>query len=350
MASTKVLNRIKRYLIEQSTSISNDCPLKPASVEAVHSHLLAHLIQCLKSPCQTPDMPKALCVLQQLCDSFASRQPFEEASSFVNLVADCDSSGFTLSQGESSPATPLRVPSVLTLFKTPPAAPSNNASSLRVRLMKSAGKSLDTPVRGTRSKPQRSCLSWAPDNLSPIQPIPPSYAGPVVGPTLVASGCSNDVSTEECLQMIASLPDSRLEAQKALVENKNKKRSSKRSLLSDMSNLAGSEAPSVDEVKNKKQKTSRPPVKKKIAKLPSNQKSITSFFSKNLWLLLRVLVSIFLLNSIKYKIVFYLLVATEYHICLYCQKVKMIMKFSLQMILQLLTTILFNLGFEPKID
>ena len=285
MASIKVLNRIKRYLIEQSTSISNDCPLKPASVEAVHSNLLGHLNQCLKSPCLTPDMPKALCVLQQLCDSFASRQPFEEASSFVNLVADCDSSGFTLSQGESSPATPLRVPSVLTLFKTPPAAPltpSNNTNSLRVRLMKSAGKSLDTPVRGTRSKPQRSCLSWAPDNLSPIQPSPPAYLGPVVGPTLVASGHSNDVSTQECLQMIASLPDSRLEAQKALVENKNKKRSSKRSLLSDMSNLAGSEAPSADEVMNKRQKTSRPPVKKKIDKLPSNQKSITSFFSKNL--------------------------------------------------------------------
>ena len=49
------------------------------------------------------------------------------------------------------------------------------------------------------------------------------------GLPVVASMCigilgdENDVSTEECLDMIASLPDSRLEAQKALVE-KNKKR------------------------------------------------------------------------------------------------------------------------------
>lgn len=132
-------------------------------------------------------LPVALEILQQLCDSVAAGCG-ASGESAITLVDDGNtprSSGVALSQGLNTPYTPVRVPSVLTLFRTPPPPlvdcdDEDLNKSLRVRLMKGKKQGGDSTPR----RKFRSCMSWAPENLSPVQCVSPNVEGPVLGPTL----------------------------------------------------------------------------------------------------------------------------------------------------------------------
>lgn len=134
-------------------------------------------------------------MLQRLCDTSAGESG-ATGESAVLLVDDGSTpqggtKGIVLSQGGvNTPRTPLRVPSVLTLFRTPPPPTSVDDGdddqlnqSLRVRVMKGRngdGAGRLTPV----GRSYKSCMSWAPDDLSPVTYTSPVVSEPVLGPTL----------------------------------------------------------------------------------------------------------------------------------------------------------------------
>ncbi|XP_066979629.1 PCNA-interacting partner-like [Macrobrachium rosenbergii] len=228
-------------------------------------------------------------LLIALCDEASSRGAEEVDSLSENFVTQCNSSKKT--------TTPIRIPTVLSLFSSPVegSAASNGDddydSSLRMRLMACKGQ---TPKTNNAPKFKSGC-SWAPDDLSPVHKGDVSLdttLSPIVGPTLRAVGKTSKSSQNwrEIVEAVSQDEEERRkEAESLLLKEKASKPSkgskskpdekkSKRSLLTDISNIAASEA------NIKKSKTSgtvkKSPVKKKSKALPvpKGQKPITSFF------------------------------------------------------------------------
>ncbi|XP_047740249.1 uncharacterized protein LOC108679690 isoform X2 [Hyalella azteca] len=303
-AANKILTSIKRYVVQQCTGVhSKKCPIKVSTIEAVHKNLLETLDSCLSTPALITENKTNPCnagkqaglpypvlgLLQRLCDRCTGECSTADDGAVALVSACADTNDIVLTQASGSPRlvyTPLRVPSLLSLYRTPPPCQDDPEDviveeKLSVRYMK---RNKATPAR---SKRHQSCLAWAPDNLSPLQviasPVPLSQSG-------VGSLAQSRISSHDVLEMIADLPDSSLakgdmDAKERLKNipkcSNNKqapavKRSSKRSLLSDMSGIAK------DAEKNKKSKIDSGPVSAKRNKnsqqLPSCQKSITSFF------------------------------------------------------------------------
>lgn len=174
--------------------------------------------------------------------------------------------------------------------------------SLRVRLMKQKNKAhVTTPLIPSkfRGAQQSSCLSWAPTDLSPIQyqsPISDASVADgvtvVSGPSLKAAAPPSKRSSEHWQEVIAALPDRDKEEKKDGNGNNNqkqlniKKKPSKRSLLSDITDLGKKhdEENSLEQTKKRKvaeEKTSfqfKSKANKIKLKPPPNQKSILSFF------------------------------------------------------------------------
>ncbi|XP_064086644.1 PCNA-interacting partner-like [Macrobrachium nipponense] len=226
-------------------------------------------------------------LLIALCDEASSRGAEEVDSLSENFVTQCNSSKKT--------TTPIRIPTVLSLFSSPieGIVASNEDedydSSLRMRLMTCRGQ---TPKTNNATRFKSGC-SWAPDDLSPVNKGDVSLdttLSPIVGPTLRAVGKTSKSSQNwrEIVEAVSQEEEERRkEAESLLLKEKASKPSkgskpdekkSKRSLLTDISNIAASEA------NGKKSKTSgtvkKSPVKKKSKALPvpKGQKPITSFF------------------------------------------------------------------------
>ena len=90
-------------------------------------------------------------------------------------------------------ATPLPVPSLLTLFTTPPAPLDDKATPLRERLQKGSEE----------RKGFRSCHAWAPNDLSPVQG---GVDTPTMGPSLVCSAPGRQFSSQHWKDVVESLP------------------------------------------------------------------------------------------------------------------------------------------------
>ncbi|KAF2360478.1 hypothetical protein FHG87_008766 [Trinorchestia longiramus] len=356
-AARQILMSIKRYVAKQCTGVqAQKCPVKISTIEVVHKGLQSRLDRCLRRFESYQDVASSfggssiygkigsntnkatrlklpypvLSLLQSLCDRCMSECSFNDDSvaSFVSLC-EGDGGEMVMSQRGGSPIafTPVRVPSVLTLFHTPPPGEDLHGEeviaepSLRVRLMKGRRS---TPVRSQR---HLSCMAWAPDNLSPVQvDASPVFTSPLPPPR---------PTSQEVLAAIAELPDRNMEVSNAgspknLLNEKRKagrrqrevlpgpkrsllkdisnleanvvntkeasasinkklisqnesdrtvshpKRSSKRSLLSDIDNLA----PHIEGCKKSKTEPTRKRAGKKAIdkQLPAGQKSIASFF------------------------------------------------------------------------
>ncbi|XP_063842915.1 PCNA-interacting partner-like [Scylla paramamosain] len=208
-----------------------------------------------------------------------------------------------LSSSKKKTQTPVRIPSVLNLFRSPAEVlqekgeKGEEEEDLETRLKRKMGKATTAAAQPKRYK---SDCSWAPVDLSPIHvdKLNFSTSSPIAGPSLkvvgnaakrsedwrdtVASVTQREESAPESQTSSSPCKSSSLATPKGpkAGDNKSKKVKSKRSLLKDISNMASKS----EETQSKKQKA--PEVKKAAPKkrkektkpLLQGQRSITSFF------------------------------------------------------------------------
>ncbi|XP_045594193.1 PCNA-interacting partner isoform X2 [Procambarus clarkii] len=297
----KVMSTLKTNLIRMQ-----GCVFKRSTVEKVWNGLnsaLVYLLNAIDEASEpkvhpnniqtTGSLRPCLKHLIRLCD---------EAGGHVHDEGIVDALGenfLTQCSSARKCTTPVRIPTVLSLFRSPAegvcenmdAADTGEDDSLRMRLLKKSGFGA-TPV----ALPERhhSGCEWAPDSLSPVSKGTPCHVptSPITGPTLKVLGMMSK-SSQHWRDIVESVSQSQREetdiAETSLpknnkgapaskkFQNKNTlEKSSKRSLLSDISNIS-------KESKCKKQKSSFENKPKKCATvkkgtLPKGQKPITSFF------------------------------------------------------------------------
>ncbi|XP_071518497.1 uncharacterized protein [Panulirus ornatus] len=311
-----VLSALKTNLLRM-----RGCVLKRATVEKVWTYLNVAL-SCIMNlatdageleaqpPLQQSSLQPCLKYLIHLCD---------EASGHVYDVGIVDALGENfLTQCSSAHkfTTPLKIPTVLSLFRSPGeleskefGASDKDDEDLQARVLKKMGFSTNTAAE---PKKYYSGCAWAPSDLSPVNmgAGSPTSASPITGPSLKVLGkrkTINDwknivefLSQGEDLneeKVADTAPDkSTKESQGGQKGGERTKKRSKRSLLSDISNVADQSRckKKKSPVKNtkpnnaeqsgcKKQKCPVKNIKEKAVTrkkidLPRGQIPITSFF------------------------------------------------------------------------
>ncbi|XP_037790420.1 PCNA-interacting partner-like [Penaeus monodon] len=310
-ASSKVLSLIKSGLVRM-----RGCILKKATIEQVWGRLNATLDSLLNDHLrngqvtpqtqQSKGLGPCLKVLLQLCDEVSGH------ASSMGIVDALGEHFLTQCSSSRKTATPIRIPSVLSLFRSPAEAKdtntgegADNEGNLLVRIMKKKGLAPKAEVQPQRF--QSSC-AWAPEDMSPVRPNGVNNSlSPIVGPTLKAVG-KGSKSSQSWREIVSSLPQREDEANQAgetqeaqpdsteetnknegeknkadpneKANGKAKKKCSKRSLLSDIANISTEpEAKKAKAEATKLQKEKGPSKKNaKLKPIPKGQRSITSFF------------------------------------------------------------------------
>ncbi|XP_042217444.1 PCNA-interacting partner-like [Homarus americanus] len=296
-AALQILSAIKSILVRMRGRV-----LKQSAIEKVWGSLnlaLSHLLDMapeadepethIKLHQTTGSLRPCLRLLIQLCD---------EASGHFSDTGIVDALGENyLTQCNSSKkySSPIRIPTVLSLFRSPAEAENRDMEvadeedSLLKRVMKKTGCGV-TPA----SVPEKyySGCAWAPHNLSPINKGTVNFpsTSPIIGPTLKAMGKKKkpDQHWRDIVESVSQTQDVEEERvsesslvktsmsktiNKKTVNETTKEKCSKRSLLSDISNV------------DKKSESEKLKPAKKVAKrnnkkkpLPKDQKAITSYF------------------------------------------------------------------------
>ncbi|KAG7171450.1 PCNA-interacting partner-like [Homarus americanus] len=288
-AALQILSAIKSILVRMRGRV-----LKQSAIEKVWGSLnlaLSHLLDMapeadepethIKLHQTTGSLRPCLRLLIQLCD---------EASGHFSDTGIVDALGENyLTQCNSSKkySSPIRIPTVLSLFRDMEVA--DEEDSLLKRVMKKTGCGV-TPA----SVPEKyySGCAWAPHNLSPINKGTVNFpsTSPIIGPTLKAMGKKKkpDQHWRDIVESVSQTQDVEEERvsesslvktsmsktiNKKTVNETTKEKCSKRSLLSDISNV------------DKKSESEKLKPAKKVAKrnnkkkpLPKDQKAITSYF------------------------------------------------------------------------
>ncbi|ROT69432.1 putative PCNA-interacting partner-like [Penaeus vannamei] len=309
-ASSKVLSLIKSGLVRM-----RGCVLKKATIEQVWGRLNATLDSLLndhprdgqvtQKVQQTKGLRPCLKVLLQLCDEISGH------ASSMGIVDALGEHFLTQCSSSRKTATPIRIPSVLSLFRSPAEAKDSNngdgvdsEGNLLVRIMKKKGLA---PKEEAQPQRFQSSCAWAPEDMSPVRPNGANNSlSPIVGPTLKAVG-KGSRSSQNWREIVSSLPkregdandageteeappESTEETNKNEEKNqanpsekasgKTKKKCSKRSLLSDIANISAEpEAKKAKAEATKPQKEKAPSKKSaKLKPIPKGQRSITAFF------------------------------------------------------------------------
>ncbi|XP_050686228.1 uncharacterized protein LOC126980390 isoform X2 [Eriocheir sinensis] len=294
--------------IKTSLGKMKGCMLKRRMIEAVADHLCAALDQLVEAAERDKNASADK-------DGSECAKPSKLQPSLKHLIRLCDAAGgqaygggvvdalggdllTQLSSSKKTTKTPLKVPSVLTLFRSPAViyekGEEEEEEDLETRLKRKMGQSVTAPAQPKRFK---SACSWAPINMSPIDAdkLNLSFSSPIAGPSLKAMGKAAKRPSEDWREIVAevtqeeeSVPTTSKTASPAPKPDKKdngKPKKSKRSLLKDISNMGtedeetkSKKKPAVEEKGAKKKKEPKAKKEPKMKPLLKGQRSITSFF------------------------------------------------------------------------
>ncbi|KAK3871946.1 hypothetical protein Pcinc_022944 [Petrolisthes cinctipes] len=281
--------------IKNNLSRMKGCVIKRTTIDKVWNRLNCAL-GCLmdeagsrdrvtkQGSVQTSTLQPCLKHLMELCDE-NSGHVWDEG-----IVSVLGENFLTQYTSKKLHTTPIKIPTVLSLFRSPDVENQKDEDSKKEDLKSRALRKSSIGEKATAlPKRYQSACSWAPSDLSPISGmIDVSQASPVSGPSLKVEGRTGKTNTQSWREIVNSVTQKHVSkdgdvvvessslspekdtlpentAKPDSMEAKPKKKSSKRSLLTDITNVSSN--PVIKKQKQSEKKTGMKGKEKRDSKL-----------------------------------------------------------------------------------